>query len=215
MLDIIIVIIYSFLAGTIPTAYYILKKNRNLDIRNEGSGNVGAMNTYEVSGSKSLGFLVFLVDFLKGLAAVYLTKMFFDASFILCGISMLAVTAGHCFNPWLKFKGGRGLATAAGAAVYLAPLIILIWAVFWVIGFIFKKNIHFANIAATLLTGILSATSGDIINKYSIPPAQSTLSFTIFFGILMALILVKHYGPIKSWLKFNISSKGDSKNETV
>lgn len=214
MTQYILVFLYSFLLGTIPTAYLVMLKFHKVDIRQEGSGNVGAMNTYEVSGSKHLGILVFFIDFLKGLSAVYLTSLFYGENFFLMAISMNSVVAGHCFNPWLGFKGGRGLASAAGATALFSPVVILLWGVIWVIGFIFKKNIHFGNIAATVLTGVLIFSSADILIKYTYPPAPTEFKYSIFFGILMLIIVVKHIDPILDWLKLSKRSNSEGRNET-
>lgn len=207
MIEYVVIFLYSFLLGSLPTAWLVMKKAKNVDIRNEGSGNVGAMNSYEVSGSKMIGVTVFLIDFIKGLAAVFVTSLVFSENFIFSAISMNAVVLGHCFNPWLRFRGGRGLASAAGSAATFSPVIILIWGIIWVIGFVFKKNIHFGNITATLLTGILAVTSADILNKYSTPEAPDKTLYAVFFGILMLIVIVKHFGPILDWLKLNKKQK--------
>ncbi|GJQ63250.1 MAG: hypothetical protein SCALA702_23030 [Melioribacteraceae bacterium] len=213
MVEYIIIFLYSFLLGTIPTAWLVMKKARNMDITKEGSGNVGAMNSYEVSGSKMIGVIVFIVDFLKGLTAVFITSLLFEENFIFSAISMNAVVLGHCFNPWLGFRGGRGLASAAGSTAIFSPLILLLWGIFWVIGYIFKKSIHFGNITATFLTGILAYTSADILNKYTSPSSQDETLFGIFFGILMLIVIVKHIGPILDWLKLNKRTKVEDLNE--
>ena len=117
-----IVLIFSsiigFLLGSFPTGFIFLKKAKGVDITKEGSGNVGAMNSFEVSNSKLIGYSVFLIDFLKGSASVLIPSFLFPDQFIFPAISLLFAVFSHCYNPWLNFKGGRGLSTAAGGAAF-------------------------------------------------------------------------------------------------
>ena len=112
----------GYLFGSFPSAYIFLKKAKGMDITKEGSGNVGAMNSFEVSNSKVIGYSVFLVDFLKGAASVLIPAFLFPDHFIYPAISLLFAVFSHCYNPWINFKGGRGLSTAAGGAAFLFPL---------------------------------------------------------------------------------------------
>ena len=178
-MEYLIIALFSYLIGSFPTAFVLLKKVKQIDITQNGSGNVGALNSYEVSNSKLIGVTVLLIDTLKGLGIVYLSKILFGNDFLTGSISLLFGVTGHCFSPWIKFKGGRGLATAAGGSLILAPAILILWLLFWLIAYLFRKNIHFGNITATILTGLLSLSSSDILNKYSIPPADENY----FFGV--------------------------------
>jgi glycerol-3-phosphate acyltransferase PlsY len=71
---------------------------------------------------------------------------------------------------------------------------------FWLIAYLFRKNIHFGNITATILTGLLSLSSSDILNKYSIPPADENYLFGISVFLLMFIIFIKHINPLKEYL---------------
>ena len=115
-------------------------------------------------------------------------------------ISLLFGVTGHCFSPWIKFKGGRGLATAAGGSLILAPAILILWLLFWLIAYLFRKNIHFGNITATILTGLLSLSSSDVLNKYSIPPADENFLFGVSVMLLMIVIFIKHIKPLKEYI---------------
>ena len=195
-------ILIGYLLGSIPTAYLLLKKTNGIDITKNGSGNVGAYNSMEVSNSKLIGGAVLVIDLIKGMLAVFLIKIFFGESFILAGIGLSSAVFGHCYSPWLKFKGGRGLATAAGGSILLAPQILLIWAILWFIAYIYKKHIHFGNISATILTAILILTSSDVLNKYSTPPSENEIKFTIVTLIILAIIMSRHIKPFKEYLDF-------------
>lgn len=191
----------GYLLGSIPTGYLILKKSHKLDITENGSKSNGAGNFYRVSKSKSLSILVLLIDALKGAGAVYFTKLFAGDIFLFPMIALIAAVLAHCYNPWLKFKGGRGLATAFGGGLLLSYLSLILWVVLWLIAYIFKKNIHFANFSATLLLGALSFSSARVLNGLTTPPAAENIIFSITVALLMLIILSKHIIPIKEYFR--------------
>lgn len=202
-MNILISAIIGYFLGSIPSAFIILKVRRGVDIRNEGSGNVGTLNSYEVSNSKKIGFLVLMTDMLKGVSSVVLIKIFFGETFLLPMISLLFSVFGHCYSIWLKFKGGRGLATAAGGALVLSPIILVIWGISWVVFNRWKKDIHFANIAATILVLLCALFISNYLNKLSIPPADTSFIFGFSLSLLMLIILSKHWYPLIELVKIN------------
>ncbi|MDH5680165.1 MAG: glycerol-3-phosphate acyltransferase, partial [Spirochaetota bacterium] len=118
LVDIIIVITMSYFVGTIPTAYIFGKIVKGIDIREHGSGNVGATNVLRVLG-KTWGIICLLFDIFKGalgpfLAALLLEDMESHKSWMLLA-SVAMVFFGHLFPVWLKFKGGKGAAVTAGS----------------------------------------------------------------------------------------------------
>ncbi len=187
----------GYLLGSFPTAYIILKQVYNINITEAGSGNVGAMNSLEVSKSKMTGILVLLIDAIKGLLSVYLCLVIFPTNFIYPALALFFAVFSHCFNPWLKFRGGRGLATAAGGAALLSPLILACWCILWVFVYLFKKNILLANISATVLTIFLTISSIDIVYKYSYPTPDSYSSLLLFCVGLLTIIFIKHIDPLR------------------
>jgi glycerol-3-phosphate acyltransferase PlsY len=186
--------------GSFPTAYILLKRHKNIDIRNAGSGNVGAMNSYEVSGSRKIGAAVFAIDLLKGLTSVFLVKYFIGNDFIYIMVALNAAVLAHCFSPWINFKGGRGLATAGGGSLIISIPVLIIWLILWVVSFIIPRNIHLSNISATILTAVFSFTPALSMNRFSSPHAASNLEYGFMVGTLMMIILVKHYDPMKKLL---------------
>jgi glycerol-3-phosphate acyltransferase PlsY len=124
MLSITFFILASFLLGSVPFGLLLVKVARKKDVRAEGSGNIGATNVAR-AGGKPLGCLTLALDVLKGLlpvaAAVYLGSVITDVSIsngrILASFVALAAVLGHMYTPWLGFKGGKGVATALGAAL--------------------------------------------------------------------------------------------------
>jgi glycerol-3-phosphate acyltransferase PlsY len=186
--------------GSIPTAYLILKKFRKLDITKEGSGNVGTLNSFEITNSKLIGISVLIIDFFKGWTSVFLINMIYGDNFNLMAIALFFAILAHCFSPWLKFKGGRGLATGAGGASMLFPIILLLWIVFWLLMYLLKKSIHLSNIIATILIIVVSLSYSNLLNKFTFPPAESGLLFGTFVSFMMLVILSKHIEPLKEYI---------------
>lgn len=187
----------GYLLGSIPTAFILLKYNHGLDIRNEGSGNVGTLNSYEVTNSKLVGFVVLAIDLLKGLFSVIIVNIFFESNFLLAMFALIFAVFGHCYSPWIQFKGGRGLATAAGGILLLAPTILFLWLIIWVITYSFRKDIHFANISATSILIIISVLLSSFLNSFSFPPANENFIFGICVSLIMVIIISKHLQPLK------------------
>ena len=158
MLEIVVYLVLSYLCGAIPFGYIIAKLFKNIDIRTIGSGNTGATNVYR-SVSKPLGILTLILDLLKGFLPVYCV-MFLNPDFQWMTISVAFVTIiGHTFTIFLKFKGGKGVATACGAFLAINPLAVLVCFIVFVIFFclIFDscnnwfKNVLSANVTLELL----------------------------------------------------------------
>lgn len=186
----------GYLFGSIPTAYILLKKKKGIDITKTGSGNVGAMNSYEVTNSKFIGLMVLIVDFLKGLLSVFVLSLLYPDNFIFPAVALIFAILSHCFNPWLNFKGGRGLATAAGGTAILFPYFLLVWIVLWLIFYALKKDILIGNIAATVFSLFLIANTSDIAIKYSYPKASSESELILFVLCGLMIIFIKHLEPL-------------------
>lgn len=145
-MDAFLTTVVAFLLGSIPTGYLVARA-KGIDIRRHGSGNIGATNVFRTLG-KPLGLLVFFLDALKGFGAVWLA-VFYGGSGAWPGIlSAVAAIAGHNYTPWLRFKGGKGIATSAGVLVALMPQAVLATALVWVLIFHFSRYVSLASIAA-------------------------------------------------------------------
>jgi len=190
----------GYLLGSFPTAFIFLKKTKGIDITKEGSGSVGAMNSFEITNSKAIGITVFFIDFLKGISSVLIPAFLFPNEFIFPAISLLFAVFSHCFNPWIKFNGGRGLATAAGGAAFLFPFLLVVWAVLWVIFYMMRKDIIFANISSTVLSIFVVFGTTNIAVKYAFPEPKSFSELVLVSSAILMIIFIRHIEPLKEFI---------------
>lgn len=214
-----LVTILSYLIGAIPIAFILVKFSSGKDIRSEGSGNVGAMNSFDVTGSKSIGIITGILDALKGVAAVLLARKIGGDDFFLTSLAAFFVVFGHNMNVFLKFKGGRGLAPAAGALLAINPLPVLLWGIMWLTGYyVIKRDVHVANMAGTIGAPMLLYTTPDLLLKATmlvpLAPFQKLhektgaamwdfSSFKILVFMICILIFIKHLEPIQKLFREN------------
>lgn len=170
---IIIGIILSYLIGSIPTAYIFGKMLKGIDIRQHGSGNIGATNVFRVLGKKP-GIAVLLLDILKGVIAVVLVSSLLGLTEVVHYVIMaVMVVCGHNWTVFLKFKGGKGVATSFGVLIGLTIKIavirpVLIWVILiWLVCFLTTRIISVSSIlAATCLPIIMVLTNQEITIIY-------------------------------------------------
>ena len=189
--------VIGYALGSIPTAYLILKKKQNEDITTKGTGNVGAHNLYEVTNSKILGIVVMVIDIAKGVLSALIPIFILGDIFIFPAIASIFAIFAHCFNPTIGFKGGRGLATAAGISIVIFPYLMVVWIVLWILFYILKKDILFGNIAAIIMTAIVFFTTTDIAIKYANPAPESTSGLVLFMTAVLVIIFIRHIEPLK------------------
>lgn len=143
-------ILVAYLLGSIPFGLLISQRLKGVDIRTLGSGNIGATNVFRTVGKK-WGIVVFLLDTLKGYLAVVLPRSFpliLPIPVQLClGI---AAIVGHSFPVWLRFHGGKGVATSLGVFLAIAPLPTSLAFLCWTVVFIFNRIISLASLSAAL-----------------------------------------------------------------
>ncbi len=174
-LEIIVVLLYSYFLGSIPFGLIITKIFLNQDIRNVGSGNIGTTNVLR-TGKKSLAIATLIFDILKGYVSVVITLKYFND---LIYFSALICFIAHIFPVWLKFKGGKGVATYLGIILALSFKFGIIFAGTWLlISFIFKYS------------SLASMIGALIVFAYSIILNNNTLS--IFLFITFIIILYTH-----------------------
>ncbi|MBY0581025.1 MAG: glycerol-3-phosphate 1-O-acyltransferase PlsY [Rickettsiales bacterium] len=169
-------LLISYLLGSIPSGLILSKILNKGDIRKYGSGNIGATNALRVGG-RLLGALTLTVDLLKGLVTVIIA-MFFEQKFI--AVYGFVCVLGHIFPVWLKFRGGKGVATVLGVILALNPLVGLAMAIIWIIIFICFKISSVAS-----LTSLFLATLALIITN-------TNYGNSIFLILTLILIVYKH-----------------------
>ena len=160
MVTLAVFLLGSYLLGSIPFGY-LAGRLQGIDIRQAGSCNVGATNVVRVLG-KGYGYPVFALDFLKGFAAVKISMLMgtgrppeWNSPEIFGMLAAMASVLGHLYPPWLKFKGGKGVATSAGALLALAPVATLIGVAIWITVFWLTRYVSLASVTAAVVLPIV------------------------------------------------------------
>ncbi len=175
----------AYLLGATPTAYLAGRLARGIDLREHGSRNLGATNVYRVLGW-AWAIPVALIDIAKGAVPVALFVRWAESAPWLAIAVGIAAVLGHMFSPYVGFKGGKGVATAAGMFVALAPLAVVIavpiWGIcLWLTGYV-------------SLSSIIAATTFPLVVRVTRPDAVATLWASV---ALAALIVFTHRGNIR------------------
>lgn len=149
----------AYLIGSIPTGYLVVRRLRGSDLRTLESGSVGALNAFRATGAQWAGWLVLAVDVLKGAAAVLIAGP--GAGVWLQGALATAAVAGHNWPIWLRGRGGKGLATAAGSLSLVTPLAVPFWGMLWGLGYVATGYIVVGTLVATVLvTPLVGVVAG-------------------------------------------------------
>ncbi len=162
------------------------------------------MNTFDVTTSKLLGFSVFSIDMLKGVAATQLGGMIFGNAFWIMGAAGIGAVFGHNYPIWLKFKGGRGLATAVGITLFLGWIVVPVWGLVWTIHYALSKNVHFANITASLLTPLILVLCPQQILSAVLPGSTNTRDYIVLISTMLLLVIIRHLEYVVRLMKSDI-----------
>jgi glycerol-3-phosphate acyltransferase PlsY len=199
MLSFAAVALLSYLLGSIP-AGYVAGRMAGIDIREAGSGNIGATNVTRTLGRR-YGYPVFVVDFAKGALAVCVSILLGrhvgaePASTEIYGIvGAICCVLGHVFPVWLGFKGGKGVATSAGVLFGLMPLAAAIGAAVWVITFAATRYVSVASIAATMTLPV---------TVLGLTYARNTQGLSLFYFTvcLAAVVIFRHRSNLARLLR--------------
>ena len=174
--------IIAYLLGSIPTGLIVGKIGYKKDIRNFGSGNLGATNTFRVLGMKA-GIIVTLVDILKGTLAAVLPVLFGADDVYPLAVGILAVV-GHMFPIFAKFKGGKAVATSSGVILGVNPLLFVIMVTTFLLILYLSKYVSLAS----MLTGIITMI---------VTILQRDLGLFIVITILTIFVIYRHRANIK------------------
>ena len=179
-MELILSIIISYLMGSIPFGLILTKIFLKKDIRDIGSGNIGATNVLR-TGNKIIGYLTLSLDILKALIPVLYIKFNYPE---LVYVSSLSVFIGHVFPLWLKFKGGKGVATYVGILFSINYILGFVFVASWLIIFFILRYSSLGSILATFIIPIFIFFNPNYENEY-------------FFIIMFILILFTHRENVK------------------
>lgn len=152
-MKILLFLIITYLIGAIPTGVWLGKIFKNIDVRNYGSKNSGATNSYRVLGWK-LGLLVLIGDIVKGFVPLYISSKFIDNTNILVFLGFVAVLA-HTYSVFIQFKGGKGVATTVGVFLFLAPKVILLLLLVFISVLLVFRYVSLASIVSAIVLPIV------------------------------------------------------------
>jgi glycerol-3-phosphate acyltransferase PlsY len=193
-------IIVAYLIGSIPTALIISKRYFDIDIREYGSGNMGATNTFRVLGSR-FGTIVMIADMLNGIIAVGLYNIFphylhneLDRTNLMIGLGLAAVT-GHIFPIWAQFRGGKGVATLFGMLLAIQPIVAVSCVAVFLAVLYLKRYISLSSILAGVALPIC------VLWIYN----EKEVFYRVFAVAVAALIVLTHQKNISRLLKGNES----------
>ncbi len=178
----------TYLISGIPFGYLLAKYFAGVDIKHEGSGNIGATNVIRVvktkdpALAKKLGAITFLLDALKGIIMILIAKMLGVPEGVLWTIAVLAVL-GHCFSPFLFFEGGKGVATGFGVLLILMPIAALIAIAFW---FGAAKGVKISSLSSLIGLGAF------MIASYLLYPEVPHIGSHAPMWIISLIITYKH-----------------------
>ena len=207
-----LIVVLAYLLGSIPFGYLLVRIFRSEDIRKSGSGNIGATNVVR-SGARGLGAATFLLDALKGFLAIAVARGLALAAppawpplaqitwlvnlharlDMAAGIAALAVVLGHIYPVWLGFKGGKGVATAFGALVQLAPLAALVGLVVFVVVVLLSRYVSLASILGALAVPVAALLVPGHMGRIHENSPWTTAALLL----IPAIVIVKHHANIR------------------
>lgn len=179
----ILLVTVGYLAGSIPTGVILAKLFSIKDIRQEGSGNIGATNVYRVLGAR-LGILTLVGDVLKGAIPVILTRSLMGNEIWIAGVAFLTFL-GHLFPIFLRFRGGKGVATTLGIFLVIAPLMVPCAIIVFILVVMGWKYVSLGSLTASALMPVFLCVAG-----YSIVYVDLSL-------IIGCLVFYRHWSNIK------------------
>tara|TARA_B100001123_G_scaffold5574_1_gene7190 strand:- start:226 stop:837 length:612 start_codon:yes stop_codon:yes gene_type:complete len=200
-MDIILVFLFSYISGSIPFGYLVTKIFGKIDVRNIGSGNIGATNVLR-TGNKFLAAVTLILDILKGFIPVFISAKYFPE---LIELSCILAFLGHLFPIWLKFKGGKGVATYVGILGALSLQLFFLFAFTWlVISLIFKYS-SVSSLFASLTVFVVNFIRETFINSTEFISSDRIIDSKILF-IFFILIIFTHRKNIS-----NLKNKKEKK----
>ncbi len=177
--EIIVPVFIGYIFGSVPYGFLLVKYIKKTNIQKEGSKNIGATNVLRVAGKK-IAFITLLLDLFKGYVAIIVSINLVGDDMNVAFIASLASMLGHMFPIWLKFKGGKGIATFIGVLLYLSPMLFIVM----VLGWIFCYHMFQISSFSALIAVSVSCIVGFIFNDY--------FYYNLYFFVMYVLIVYKH-----------------------
>ena len=201
----ILIFAMSYLLGAIPFSYILVKVSSGKDLRNEGSGNLGTLNSYEVSKNKIIAISVLILDMFKATISIeILATLFGIHNSIGTLITGIGIILGHNWNIFLRFRGGRGLAPAAGLAFAINLFPLFLWLLVWAVFKTLFKNIHLANCSSSIISiVIIWLAPSEIIQYFDSAFSINAAYFRVLFTAVNVLILFGHFNVFSQLIYSN------------
>tara|TARA_Y100000590_G_scaffold227186_1_gene256519 strand:- start:268 stop:879 length:612 start_codon:yes stop_codon:yes gene_type:complete len=200
-MDILLVISFSYLCGSIPFGLILTKIFIGKDIRNIGSGNIGATNVLR-TGNKFIASLTLLLDILKGFAPVIITKQIYPE---LIQLSCLLAFLGHIFPIWLKFKGGKGVATYLGILFALSYQLSFLFIFTWLVVSLIFRYSSVSSMFSSLTIFVVTVVKDYALRSIN-PDTIVLIDLKLILFIFFVLILFTHRKNI-----YNLKNKSEQK----
>jgi glycerol-3-phosphate acyltransferase PlsY len=196
----VIAFLAGYLLGSIPTGFLAVKVAAGKDIRSEGSGKTGGFNTYTVTRSRWVAIGVGIFDGLKGLAASLGGMIAAPNDPTIQGIAIIGALLGHNYPVWLRFKGGRGLATVAGALFVVSEFLVLFWCTMWFLMYVRRKDILESNMFSSVVSIPAVWLLPDEVSQMLMARDVSPTYHAWLITVVCLLLLVGHHDAIRALL---------------
>ena len=184
------VAIPSYIVGAIPASFIMGRLARGIDLREHGSGNLGAANTFRVLGSRA-AVPVLLFDIGKGFFAVWYLSGLGGSAIWFSLIAAVSVVIGHNYSVFVRFSGGKGVGTTAGAFMALAPYAVLICVLIWLVALLLTRIVSLASMIAALCLPVAVYLSNLLLD------AGTHLSVLVLSVVVAILVIYKHRPNIR------------------
>lgn len=197
----ILILLFSYLLGSIPNALWIGKVFKNMDIREYGSGNLGSTNAARVLGYR-YGILTLMLDVLKGLIPVYLVTLYYPDKNILHVLVAMSCIIGHSYSVFINFQGGKAVATSLGVVIIISPKSVL-----FLLGLFFM---------IVLITGYVSVASMSVASILPITVYifnNKDIDYTLFAIFIAILVVYRHKSNIVNLLNGKEAKFTDKTNK--
>lgn len=207
--------LFGYGIGLLNASWLLYRITRANSLSEKGSGNLGARNLYDVTGSGGLAILAAVLDALKGAAAVFLASLLFQGWYAGIAAAAVGVVVGHNYNVLLGWKGGRGLATAVGAGLLISAPFVITWGIMYLVGYAaIRRNIFIASMAATLATGFIALSVPDpVFTRTTLFVGADVWQMRWTIVAMLFPIFLRFIAPVREYLLSVDNSEHDDSED--